>query len=361
MNRIRILVDSLADSDLINSQISNAREIMSRLDPARFHVSTFVLGQPDPRLLERPQTRLIRLPHRLQTLTIFREFLWGRHQILFYLKASPAAKAYLRLRWKAIDRRIVIGMLESQSDSYNEPTITREGTRLWKSTILRSDILFSNSRSVQASLQKEYGRTSDVVPTGVDTKFFTPAWDRPPNRRLRVLFVGSLRPFKGPQLLVRAAACFPAVDFAIAGDGVMYNDLAAQIRDDRLNNVSLLGTLKPPALRDQYRQSDIFLFPSRWEGSPKVILEASACGLPILARRDYQPETVVDGVSGYLAASDEALLERLEELISNAELRRSMGRAARTHSERFDWDSITRQWEEVFVRVAAERGKASAE
>lgn len=361
MNRIRILVDSLADTDLINSQMNNAREIMSRLDPARFHVSTFILGQPDPRLLDRPQTRLIRLPNRLQTLTIFREFLLGRHQILFYLKASPASKAYLRLRWKAIDRRIVVGMLESQSDSYNEPTITREGTRLWESTILRSDILFSNSRSVQASLQKEYGRTSDVVPTGVDTKFFTPAWDRPLNQRLRVLFVGSLRPFKGPQLLVRAAARFPDIDFAIIGDGVMANDLAAQIRDERLGNVSLLGSFKPAALREQYRQSDIFLFPSRWEGSPKVILEASACGLPILARRDYQPETVVDGESGYLARSDEELLERLAELVSNADLRRSMGPAARAHSERFDWDLITRRWEEIFVKLAAERGKASAE
>jgi glycosyltransferase involved in cell wall biosynthesis len=354
MNHIRILVDSLADADLINSQMGNAREIMCRLDSARFHVSTFVLGDPDSRLLRRPETRLIRLRQRRQTLRLFREFTAGAHHILFYLKASPASKTYLRLRWKALDRRVVIGMIESQCDVRNEPTIKAESVHLWENTILRSDILFSNSCSVQASLLKEYGRRSDVVPTGVDTKFFTPAWDRPPNQRLRVLFVGSLRPFKGPQLLVRAAARFPAVDFAIAGDGVMYNDLAAQIRDDRLNNVSLLGTLKPPALRDQYRQSDIFFFPSRWEGSPKVILEASACGVPILARKDYQPETVVDGVSGYLAASDQELLERLEELISNADLRRSMGPAARVHSERFDWDSITRRWEEIFLRIVSE-------
>jgi glycosyltransferase involved in cell wall biosynthesis len=352
-------VDSLADAGLTNAQICNAREIMSRLDPARFHVSTFVLGESDPRLLQRAATRLIQLPQRRQTLTILREFITGRHQILFYLKPSPAAKAYLRLRWKPLDRRIVIGMVESQSDLRNEPTIEPESVRVWESTVLRSDVLFSNSSAVQSSLYREYGLKSEVVPTGVDTRFFTPAGDRMPSQPLRVLFVGSLRPFKGPQLLLRAATRFPSVDFTIVGDGIMAGDLAAQVRSERLSNVSLLGSLRPVALRQQYQQSDIFLFPSRWEGSPKVLLEASACGLPILARKDYKPETVIDGKSGYLAGTDDELLDRLGELIANSHLRCAMGQAARAHSECFDWDLITRRWEEIFVTLVTVRGGAA--
>lgn len=358
MDQIRILVDSLADADLINSQMGNAREIMSRLDPQRFHVSTFALSRPDPRLLQRPATRLIQLPQRRQTLRILREFVTGRYQILFYLKSSPASKIYLRLRWKALDRRVVIGMVESQSNLRHEPTIKAESIRLWEDTILRSDVLFSNSSTVQGSLQEEYGRNSEIVPTGVDTKFFTPAWDRQPNQRVRVLFVGSLRPFKGPDLLMRAAARFPSADFVVVGDGIMADDLAAQVKVGGLVNVVLLGSLKPADVRDQYRQSDVFFFPSRWEGSPKVILEASACALPILARKDYKPETVIDEKSGYLAGSDDALLNRLEELIANPQLRFAMGRTARTLSEQFDWDLITRRWEEIFVRVL-QRGGAS--
>jgi glycosyltransferase involved in cell wall biosynthesis len=114
--------------------------------------------------------------------------------------------------------------------------------------------------------------------------------------------------------------------------------------------------LKAPALREQYRQADIFLFPSRWEGSPKVILEAAACGLPVIARKDYQPETVVDGQTGYLGGSDDEILESLGRLIANADLRRAMGRASRAHSERFDWDLITRRWEEIFERLVPRRG-----
>ncbi|HLV85639.1 MAG TPA: glycosyltransferase family 4 protein [Candidatus Sulfotelmatobacter sp.] len=357
MNQVRILVDSLADQDLLNAQMGNAREIMSRLDE-RFQVTTFTSGSPDPRLV-RPNVRLVSLPKKRQTLPILREFIWGRHDMIFYVKSSPAARIYLQMRPKRFARKIVIGLVESQSDLRNEPTIAPEAVALWERTILRSDILFSNSAAVQASLQKEYGLGSEVISTGVDTKFFTPRWDRPLNARLRILFVGSLRPFKGPQLLVRAASLFPAVQFVIVGDGVMARELHAEVSDRRLDNVIFRGILRPEELREEYRQADIFLFPSKWEGSPKVILEASACGLPVIARNDYRPETVVDGETGLLGASDDELLERLTTLLKNSELRMRMGRRARSYSEQFDWNLITSRWQEIFVRLAADRNKVS--
>ena len=355
MKPIRILVDSFADEDAFNAQMTSGRDIMARLDPARFHVSTFLIGKPDERLLQRPATRLIQLPPRRQTLRILRELVFGRHVILFYVKASPAAKIYLSLRRKWFDNRPVIGTVESQSDLRNEPTIKPQQIRLWEQTILRSDFLFSNSSAVKASLKKEYGLPSEVVATGVDAKFFTPLWDRPENPRVRVLFVGSLRPFKGPQLLVRAAAQFREADFVIVGSGPLAEELEVQVRNERLSNVTFARGLDTSALRGQYRQADIFVLPSPWEGSPKVILEAAACGLPIIARRDYQPETVIDGQTGFLGGSEEELLDRLGELLSSSDLRRQMGRASRAHIEKFDWDPITRQWEEIFLKLAPGR------
>jgi glycosyltransferase involved in cell wall biosynthesis len=356
MRPTRILVDSFADENGLNAQMTNARDIMSRLDPTRFHVSTFSLGRPDVRLTQRPATRLIQMTRRLQTRRILSEFIWGNHDILFYIKASPAAMLYLPLRPRWLDKRIVIGTVESQSDLRNEPTIKPEQIRLWERTVLRSDYLFSNSCSVRESLEIEYGLPSEVVPTGVDTRTFTPAWDRPVNSQVRVLFVGSLRLFKGPQVLVRAASRFPTAEFVIVGEGPMGPELEAQVQREQLTNVKLAGRLNVPAVREQYRQADIFLFPSRWEGSPKVILEAAACGLPVIARRDYKPETVVNGQTGYLGGSDDDLLDHLGKLIANPELRRDMGRASRAHSERFDWDHITSRWEEIFLRLGPCRG-----
>ena len=220
-----MLVDSFADAGLTNAQMSNAREIIRRLDPLQFHISVFNLDQPDSRIAERPNTRLIQLPRRRQTVRILQEFFFGRHEILFYLKSAPASKLYLQWRRKWKDSRIVVGTVESQSDLHNEPTVRPEAIQLWEETILRSDLLFSNSVAVQRSLAREYDLPSEVVPTGVDTKFFIPAWEHPPNARPRVLFVGSLRPFKQPQLLLDAATRFPQADFVIVGEGFLANEL----------------------------------------------------------------------------------------------------------------------------------------
>jgi glycogen synthase len=112
------------------------------------------------------------------------------------------------------------------------------------------------------------------------------------------------------------------------------------------------GTLGREAIREEYRAADIFLFPSRWEGSPRVLLEAAACGLPAIARQDYEPESVIDGKTGFLAATEDGLLARLAQLLANPDLCRNLGQAARCHVSRFSWDVITHQWETIFMRLA---------
>jgi glycosyltransferase involved in cell wall biosynthesis len=352
---IRILVDSFADEGLSNAQMGNAREIIRRLDPAKFYVTTFYADNPDPLIAQRPNTKLIQLPRRRQTVRIVREFLLGDYEILFYLKASPAAKYFLKFRERLKDHRIVVGMMESQANIASEPTIARQAVRLFEQTILLSDYLFSNSSSVQRSLQSEYGLPSEVIATGVDTKFFTPDFHRAENSRTRVLFAGSLRPFKGPQFVLEAAKRFLRADFALAGSGMMEGELRSFVMREKLENVEFLGMLNAESLRNEYCKSDIFLFPSRWEGSPKVIMEAAACGLPVIARKDYEPETVIDGKTGYLVTTDEEIFQRLEQLVNDRELRSSMGAAGREHVLNFDWGIVTKKWEEVFIELAAER------
>jgi glycosyltransferase involved in cell wall biosynthesis len=311
----------------------------------------FVSGQPDARLVDRANVRLIRLPKRRQTIRILREFLWGDHDILFYLKSSPASILYMNLRRRWHDHRIVIGTMESQSDLRNEPTITPHAIHLWEQTVLKCDYLFSNSRSVQAGLKREYSLSSEVIPTGVDTKFFTPDWERRPNLKPRVLFVGSLRPFKQPQLLLDAAVRFAQADFRIAGEGPLGFEIRDRAQREGITNVRLLGPLDAQALCEEYRRADVFLFPSMWEGSPKVILEAAASGLPVIARNSYSPETVVHGVTGYQTSSDAEIFPFLEALLASPELRTKLGRSGRQHSLTYDWDLISARWSEVFESV----------
>jgi glycosyltransferase involved in cell wall biosynthesis len=356
MKPVNILVDALADDGLTNAQMINAREIVSRLNSDRFSVTMFVHGLPAAQIANRPNTRLIQLPDRGQTIPLLAHYLLGRQDILFYLKASPASRWFLRLRSLRRNHCVIAGTIESQTD-WRDETITPQTIRLIEQTILRCDYLYSNSAFVRQSLEANYNLPSEVVPTGVDTELFTPNWDRPANSRPRVLFVGALRAFKGPQVVLEAAERHRQADFVLVGDGVMAQELRG--RATGLANVGLRGTLARTAIREEYRKADIFLFPSRWEGSPRVLLEAAASGLPVIARRDYEPESVIDGKTGFLAATDDELMTYLAQLLVSPDLRRTLGRAARSHASRFNWDVITRQWETIFTRLAHAQRKDS--
>ena len=109
-----------------------------------------------------------------------------------------------------------------------------------------------------------------------------------------------------------------------------------------------------------YRSADIFLFLSRWEGSPRVLMEAAASGLPVIARKDYEPESVIDGKTGFLVADDEEANDRLARLTASADLRRAFGQSARLHMNRFSWDVVTRQWEAIFCNLASESRRKKA-
>jgi glycosyltransferase involved in cell wall biosynthesis len=352
---VKILVDSFADDALTNAQMINAREIVSRLNSERFSVAMFVQDIPAPAILARPNTHLIQLPPRLLTLPMLARFLFGPQDILFYLKASPATRWYFKLRRRDRNRCVAIGAIEAQMDFRGEPT-TPQMIRLIEETVLRCDYLFSNSANVKRSLEANYGLHSEIVPTGVDTEFFTPNWGRAPNTRPRVLFVGALRNFKGPQGVLDAAQLYPQADFVLVGDGVMGEEL--QERAKSLSNVEMRGTLGRAAIREEYRKADIFMFPSRWEGSPRVLMEAAASGLPVIARKDYLPESVIDSTTGFLVTDDKEMLTSLARLLADGDLRRKLGESGRSHIARFSWDVITRQWEEIFTRLAPARKDA---
>jgi glycosyltransferase involved in cell wall biosynthesis len=349
---INLLVDSLADENLTNAQMINAHEIVTRLDPDHFCVTMFTCDAAAPEIAQRPNTRLIQLPSHLQTVRLLAQFLLGKQDILFYLKPSPASLYLLKIKPFLGSRPLIAATVESQTD-WQDETIKPETIRLIEQTVLRADYLFSNSAFVQRSLNENYGLSSEVVPTGVDTNFFSPDPARPANPRPRVLFVGSLRVFKGPQLVLHAARLFPQADFVVVGDGLMAEKLRE--RAHALPNVTMKGQLPRISVREEYRNADIFLFPSWWEGSPRVLLEAAASGLPVIARRDYEPESVIDGVTGFLAASDAEIMTHLAELLAKPELCTAFGQSARSHVARFSWDAIARQWESVFMRMAMTR------
>jgi glycosyltransferase involved in cell wall biosynthesis len=170
-----------------------------------------------------------------------------------------------------------------------------------------------------------------------------------------VLFAGSLRPYKRAEEIIRQAARWPQVSFRIVGRGEQEQTCRDLARDLGCSNVTFVGHLSSRDVGDEMRRADIFFFPSILEGHPQVLAQAAACGLPAIAMNIYRPEYVLQNKTGFLVESDSELAEKLGVLITQADLRRSMGAAAAEHSLSFDWDRIALQWQEAFEEAVAKR------
>jgi glycosyltransferase involved in cell wall biosynthesis len=108
---------------------------------------------------------------------------------------------------------------------------------------------------------------------------------------------------------------------------------------------------------DHYRCADIFVTATTWEGMPNTVLEAMACGLPIVGTQaSGLRELVRDGLNGYLVPIKDpnALAQALARLVDNGYERRRMGRQSRKLAEReFAWEYIAEQYVRVYEQVMA--------
>ena len=208
------------------------------------------------------------------------------------------------------------------------------------------------------SLVADYGvplEKIDVIPPGVDLNLFRPSLLGKHSERLRILFVGGQFERKGgPELLEAARSLGDNVELDIVtGSDVPVIPAGVRARIHR--------GLKPQSegLVALYRAADIFVLPSRGDCMPQAVIEAIACGLPVVATRvGAIPEMVTDGVNGYLVPAREprALAEAIGALVKHPGRRHPMGRHSRVLAQQtFDADQNNRRIFGLLKRVAADR------
>ncbi len=189
-----------------------------------------------------------------------------------------------------------------------------------------------------------------VIPNGVDAQTFHPAAEseRPSGGPVRLLFVGRVVFQKGLDVLLRALADLPAPlawDIEIIGDGDQRAALTAEAARLGLSTrITFAGWCDRARIAERYRAADIFVFPSRDEGMPNVVLEAMASGLPIVATAIAGSEELVrEGGNGHLVPAENAaaLTAALARLIADPAQCRAMGRASRAIVEReYTWARV---------------------
>ena len=183
-----------------------------------------------------------------------------------------------------------------------------------------------------------------IFDVAVDTGQFTPPPERSGAGPMKVLYAGSLESKKGVLLLVEAARRCVAGgfrDFTIefAGSGV----LAGRARRaaapwDREGRLRFPGRVPRPDLIRRYQQSDLFCLPTLREPGGSVILEAMACGLPVVTSDYGGPAVSVDATSGVKIPMTDAetytrdLSRTLADLGGDPDRRRRLGRGARARA-----------------------------
>ncbi len=173
--------------------------------------------------------------------------------------------------------------------------------------------------------------------------------------------VTRLSPQKAPLDFVIAAAGVaekrPAVHFVIVGDGPLRAEVEAEIAARSLTDrVHLTGLRRD--VPDLMHSFDIFALSSLWEGLPRVLPQAMAAGLPIVATAvDGNTEAVTDGVNGLLTppGDPQAMAVALLRLLEDPALARKMGEAGRARAEEFSARKMVSDIAALYERLLAER------
>jgi len=344
----------LVDRTNVNAQSLNTREIVLRLDADRFECSLFYAHQPDPRLLNRPYVRLLRLPARLKTAGLLKEMFSG-YDIIAYADYSPASYLYLHFPKSLRKNTKTVMHVEGLSQLGNEPFLLK---LLYYGTVTRCDFYTGITERTAQDFKSAFNLPIEsILPVGVNHEGFSlprASTNDPP----QVLFVGTLCERKRPLVLLEAAMRFPHVKFRMIGpDRYGYEQVVRRrMAEFDVHNVVMEGNKAQEDIALAMRESDVFLLPSLVEGLPKVTLEAAASGLPCVVFRNYETPSVVDGVTGFQVNTTAEMIEKLGILLENTQLRRTMGEAGRKLAKKFEWDSVAQLWQDTYLKIASAKG-----
>ena len=241
----------------------------------------------------------------------------------------------------------------------------------------RADRIVCISRYTESQLLSRWpGARTSVVNPGVDSTRFTPGTPTGPAAEARgrvVLGVGAVKPRKGYDLAIRALAKLPPslgdVSLYIAGSFETHAAYAEGLKTLSRelgvgSRVHLLGRVGEEDLIGWYRRADVFLLNAsnvgeHYEGFGLVLLEAGACGTPVVGCRDCGNEDIVTpGDNGLLVPQNdpEATAEALSRILETPDLRRRMGERGRARAGVMSWEASAVSMVHIYEEVLDARG-----
>lgn len=249
---------------------------------------------------------------------------------------------------------------------------SRELTWMVQRILANADYLIANSQNTARLLTENWTLPEShvrVLHPGVDTSRFVPAARSEFARdelgwkdRTVVLTVGRLQERKGHDVMIEALSTIreavPDVLFAIVDDGEQADRLKQLVQQHGVaDHVQFLGEVNDETMIRCYQQCDLFALPNRQvgrdiEGFGMVLVEAQACGRPVLAGASGGTRETMDiGRTGVVVPCEkaEALATEVTRLLLDRDGLEEMGKAARPWVvEHLDWNALSKQAAEQF-------------
>lgn len=158
---------------------------------------------------------------------------------------------------------------------------------------------------------KKYSEKIRIIPNYVDTNLFKPMPEfRNQTNKKIILFIGRLSPEKNLENLLQALVGIENIKLQLIGSGVLEKKLKQESENLHVQ-VEFLGNIVHEKLPEYINSADIFVLPSLYEGNPKVLLEAMACGSLVLGADVRGINNVInEGVTGFLTVNTSVELNR---------------------------------------------------
>lgn len=227
-----------------------------------------------------------------------------------------------------------------------------------------ADAIIVQTADIARYIEMKWSFCCAVLPNPIDLDEFRPGSTRSGGiLPKRIVAVGRLERQKGFDVLIsaftRVAGGNPSWDLFIFGEGPLGADLRLQAQGSGFSDrIHLLGTTG--TISEELRKADIYIHPSRFEGSPNVVIEALACGCPVIATDSPggTRELLADGVYGRLVPVDDinALADAIAALMADENGRCTMARRAPQAVYHLAADKISSEWLSIVNRAVAEKG-----
>lgn len=292
---------------------------------------------------------------------------------------THSSKAGILGRWaaKAAGVPIIVHTVHGWAhNDYQRALIRQIYIGLEKITLpITAKLTTDSVLNIDKGLQDGIGRRENYVDTpircGIELDRFghpqvspeqtRTAWNIPPDAVV-VGTVGRLSPQKSPLDFVRTAGMiaqkFPQAWFVMVGDGPLRPDVEALIAELGLSHRFVLTGLRDD-IPEILAMFDLFLLPSLWEGLPRVLPQAMATGLAIVATAvDGNVEAIRDGINGRLTPPGQpaAMAQAALELLNQPDLRTQMGQAGRHIAVEFGAQKMVTEIDRLYRQLMAQKG-----